>query len=532
MNTYTNSLLSSKIYQYIKRCVFIICIITCVACEQDEHEELLPLMTRTIPGQIISGEKNPYVGELYYTYTLDLGKKYDKEARVTVYTSKFNGYFRGNGQNFNVTSKTLSVPVNTSKVTFDIYWTQEDPNAEIYISNLTSNVQVDAMLTGINVKKQNVPISASLLIGIGDNVTLTAPYHLINNYHRAVWNYDKNLFSLVSEDYSIASSCYKLVLKAIKGGVQSKISVNIDETFLQNWLTVRKGEHSITINDPFKITVNNKFIANGEALIAELPNLSLAPKATVTWEAGTGLSIISGQKSSKAVFEASATVNGYSSIWANINDNGNSYLRKIDSIWIGKPVITSDATKYFMQRRNTVTISPTIKGAQSISWSIVSGNATLMESSDKKQVTIRSNAPFTSSDTIVVSMVASNRSGSKSQQYQIDVPSLAEINFTRIIKSNNSISGEIFCNRNDVDITLMLDWGFSEEGSITFKIQDKFYIYNEGADSKFVTIHLDSTNNFVIVADGANSDVNIGAIYIVDTNENGYLGQQTALSLQ
>lgn len=125
--------------------------------------------------------------------------------------------------------------------------------------------------------------------------------------------------------------------------------------------------------------------------MAEMPKLILAPQAIVNWNSSDGLSLSSGQNSFKAIFNASNMKNGYSSIWVNIVDRSDNYVKKIDSIWIGKPLITSNQTVYSMLERQSVCISPIIEGAQVVSWKLETGNAKLFVNNDLKHVVVNSN---------------------------------------------------------------------------------------------------------------------------------------------
>ena len=515
-----------------KALIFFIIILCFIACEHENCELDNLVSTRTVAGQVITGEMNPVVGEGHYTYTLDFGKKIENWARINISLSSNIGLFSYNDANFKYSNLQLSIPPGTQMYSFKIYWTAEKNNVTIFVNSTNeSKVQVNASLSNINVKMQVVSINAPSTMNLGDSIILLASYRFVNSNHRSVWNYDKTMFSLVLDDYSEANGRYRLILKAIKGGMQSKISLGIEELFLvSNWLNVRKGEHHVIVNDPFEISVSSKFISPGGRLMAEMPKLILAPQAIVNWNSSDGLSLSSGQNSFKAIFNASNMKNGYSSIWVNIVDRSDNYVKKIDSIWIGKPLITSNQTVYSMLERQSVCISPIIVGAQVGSWKLETGNAKLFVNNDLKHVVVNSNAPLNSTDEISILLTAQNVSGTFTERYKVNVPNVAEITFTDVVKSDDKISGRIFCNRSDVDLELMLDWALpNSDNSVLFKIQDNFYTFTDAGSEK-VKIRLKSSNNFEILLSGTSGDFCNAGIHITGISHNAVLGSTPAIS--
>lgn len=211
---------------------FILCII--MSCEKENTQEVGIASTRTISGQTVIGEKNPYVGELYYTYTVSLGNPTKNYSKLRITTLHNSALLRLNsGSHFDDYNLSFMMKAGTSKFTFDVYWTEEATNEIIFLtSDSDSPVQVDTNISGINVKRQAITINAPKTINLGDKIELLAPYSLINSNHKAIWKYDTNIFSKELEDYSESNKQYRLVLKAKKGGVQSKISLDINELFL------------------------------------------------------------------------------------------------------------------------------------------------------------------------------------------------------------------------------------------------------------------------------------------------------------
>lgn len=287
----------------------------------------------------------------------------------------------------------------------------------------------------------------------------------------------------------------------------------------------------MNIINPFKITLKNKYITQGDQFVAEMVDLNLASGATVKWYSAEGISLVSGQGTSKVTYEASNSLNGYSSIWANIADRGDTYLEKIDSIWIGKPIIVSNSNEYVMNVRNDVIISPKIDGAQSIDWSLESGNGNITILNNSKGIVVTSKASFDQSDEIVVALRASNSCGVTTQRYKIKVLSVAQVEFSNIVRdSNDYISSRIICNRDDISLELYLDWALiSEDSTITFKIQDKFYTRN-GAGSESIIIHLNEANSFEIIYNEKDGLGN-GGIYIVGAIGNALIKGTTGLVL-
>ena len=67
-----------------KALIFFIIILCFIACEHENCELDNLVSTRTVAGQVITGEMNPVVGEGHYTYTLDFGKKIEKYRWVCI----------------------------------------------------------------------------------------------------------------------------------------------------------------------------------------------------------------------------------------------------------------------------------------------------------------------------------------------------------------------------------------------------------------------------------------------------------------
>ncbi len=515
--------------------VFILCI---MACERENTQEVYTASTRVIPGQTVTGEKNPYVGESYYTYTVDLGNPTDQFSKLRITTLNNSALIRLNSSsNFESYNFSFIKQAKTRKFTFDIYWTKEVTNEIIFLtSDSDSPVKVETNISGINVKKQVVTINAPHVIYLGDKIELLAPYRMVNSGHRAVWKYDSNIFSKELEDYSEGNSQYRLVLKAKKGGVQSKISLDIDELFLySNWSNVRKGEHTINITNPFKISTDSKYIpANGHFAV-KMPDLDLVSGAVIKWIGGDGLSVVSGQNTKSVTFQASSTKNGYASVSANIEYNGGEYLEKIDSIWIGKPYTPESSYTYSMIDRE-IKLSAFFIGATNVDWVITEGKAELEGTGFN--ILVKSMSKADKDDVIKIIANGNNPCGITQKTFTINVSKMKGYSFDEAINLGlfNTLSYSIQGSK-----PLMAyynNWGSSSnEVYYTFSLKniggtfnisgERFdtviYLFNEkkelissGINIAHSTRYYGGPKKFYIVVENVNNDNNKNVIFTID----------------
>lgn len=121
------------------------------------------------------------------------------------------------------------------------------------------------------------------------------------------------------------------------------------------------------------VTVKEPLIIPGANLIASNQNITYTlkdyyPSATITWQAGNNMVLVSGQGTATATFKASS--NGYATVKAIITYGGKSYTVENSSVLVGinynalYNTIDLDPKELV----GTLTLGSEIKGATSFSW--------------------------------------------------------------------------------------------------------------------------------------------------------------------
>jgi hypothetical protein len=103
---------------------------------------------------------------------------------------------------------------------------------------------------------------------------------------------------------------------------------------------------SIDIKPVLSINSNNTVVCNGNNVSYSIN--SLMSGATITWQAGTNMALVSGQGTANATFRASG--NGYGTVKAIVTYNGENYSLENSQVWVGPPRFISspnyESTQY------------------------------------------------------------------------------------------------------------------------------------------------------------------------------------------
>ncbi len=389
------------------------------------------ISTRSVFQGGITGPQTPEIGRVV-SYKCIMGSAVtENNYELTVKASASGKVRLSEGTDFSKETIKIKVKPDDTTFFFNAIWLEksdETPGIRLSI-NYGSNIigQIDVNPTDAKLKIAN---SGSFLIGGEITVTAT-PQDFGEISGNPVWSYDKQDFSLVKSEKS-SSSCY-ITLKAMTDVTSSPVSVNVPVTYTYSSLTKQTtaiGNTSININSPFGITSETKYMCPDGNIIASMPKLGNVSGATVNWISGTGLTVVTGQGTGTATFQAASSINGYTSIEAKTTYNGKTYSSKIDSIWVGKPIITNTEDQFTIEDRGiSVTISPQAIGLDNTTnykWNLVSGNASLQTSNDGK-VDIKSLAANSSTDNIIVSLDVNNSCGIGTKKFNISVIKGADI---------------------------------------------------------------------------------------------------------
>lgn len=526
----------------MKQILFFIILLVAFSCQSDDLEkdtETLGRVTRSnFPGQSLSGNMNPFVGEDFYSYTVNLDKATTEKLKITI-SSIGGGPILGYGALEPVHNcLTFDLPQGSKTFSFKAYWTQEIDNAcLIVVGESSSGHKIDVSLDDINIKRRKIEISALASSIIGDNVTFSALFPEIPGYdknHRVNWKYDKNFFDYIIED--VNSQGCSITLKAKKSGY-TNVEVFYDELYKKSfWVTTSQGRFCVNIIDPFRIFIDRKTCCPNSFIVARMPDFNLAKQAKVFWSASANLLLVGGQNTQESIFKVSGTSNGYCSIKADVQYNGSMFHSMIDSIWVGKPIITTDSLEYNMVGRNRVCIKADVAGvnplllSEQVKWEIISGHGTIGRFSDNKGFYIESTAPLEVSDKIIALLTAVNQCGTTSKEITVNVPELSFVEIKNVHRDVNSISGILTLPKQNVGLELYLDWAVPEGGKVIFKIQDDLYEY-EGGGSEFKHIQLTpySNPNIGITLENVSQDTGIGGIYITGSTSNVIVGQNSSI---
>lgn len=416
------------------------------------------IITRSVFQGGITGPQTPEIGRVV-SYKCIMGSAVtENNYELTVKASASGKVRLSEGTDFSKETIKIKVKPGDTVFFFNAIWLEKsEATSGIRLSiNYGSNIigQIDVNPTDAKLKIAN---SGSFLIGGEITVTAT-PQDFGEISGNPVWSYDKQIFSLVKSEKS-SSSCY-ITLKAMTDVTSSPISVNVPVTYTYSSLTKQTtaiGNTSIKINSPFGITSESKFMCPDGNIIASMPKLGNVSGATVNWISGTGLTVVAGQGTGTATFQAASSTNGYTSIEAKTTYNGKTYSSKIDSIWVGKPIITNTEDQFTIDdRSDNIHITPKAIGLDKSStykWSLVSGNASLQSSNDGS-INVKSLAPTASTDKITISLMVSNSCGTSIKYFNISVIETAD--FVRTIRGNYGAHIDIYIRAKQVRSSLFL----------------------------------------------------------------------------
>ncbi|WP_308764949.1 hypothetical protein [uncultured Bacteroides sp.] len=391
--------------------------------------ESTEVQTRAVSPGVISGPTSPEIGQVV-TYQCIMSSTATDYHELTISTNSSGKVRFSETLNFRNETLKIAVGPGTKSFFFNAIWLGKSTSS----IRLSINLGSTNLLSDLNVNpidaKINVASSGSYLIG--GEVTFTAtPKQFGSISGTPIWNYDKQKFSLVGSKTD-KSAC-SITLKAITDVTSTPISLSVPITYTYMSLvaeTTALGNLAVKISSPFYITSDTKLVCPDSHITANMPKLNYVSGATVNWISGNGLSIVSGQGTGNAIFAASGSINGYTRIEAKTTYNGKTYSSVIDSIWIGKPIITNTEDQFTIEDRNyNISIKPQaigIDNATNYKWILKSGNASLTTFSNGN-VEIKSLAAPLSTDIITVSLQVNNTCGTSTKDFNISVIKGADI---------------------------------------------------------------------------------------------------------
>ena len=223
------------------------------------------------------------------------------------------------------------IPEGSSFVYIDIFWNEARSDGKIELKFTTGDI---ISLSNIVIKDANneIPLPKMNIIG-PDSLFLLEPttYRLIG--------YDNSVTSVKWEDgkkslFYKNTTGYQTSVTAIQAspiGITGLIAV-INDKFISSNLVIK----NIKIIEP-SLTKSTSIICENQIISYTLKNYY--PNATVTWQAGSNLTLVSGQGTSTATFKGSG--NGKGVVKATVSYDGVSYPIENSDVWVGPPMAAS-----------------------------------------------------------------------------------------------------------------------------------------------------------------------------------------------
>lgn len=398
-----------------------------------ENSETSKLLSTRAAHPIVSftGEKNPIVGHSYpYKVSFSAINSY---SRVSIHIkNSYTGTFFAPAGGY-ANSLFLGVNQFGTSLDFKVLWLDESTNNSINIySDSQFAESIYGNLDGINIKRTPVLITAPEKVVPGATFEVVASFSDLANTSEITWKYVPSEFELISNNKNVITRKITAQFKAKKIVSNSNITLNITEIYSPKgeWFTSGIGTHTISVINPFIISSPLLATCSGSQITFEMSNFNMVSNASVTWTAGNGLSLASGQNTKRAIFNVLETYCGYSNVNATIIYNNTTQNEKSKSFWIGLPIINRTGNKDLVigDRRDEVAIRTTIEGNTSNPiWKLIEGNATITPHPDQAGVNIKSLAPESHSEKIIVSVEVSNPCGSKTEIFEISVLKTPEI---------------------------------------------------------------------------------------------------------
>jgi len=246
----------------------------------------------------------------------------------------------------------------------EVFWneTRSDGKIEIMLDYPYGN---QASLGGIVIKNSNneEPLPAMSITGPESLYLLQPATYKLTGYNSTVktvsWEDGKKSL------YYKNTTGFETTVTAIKPspiGVTGLIAV-INNTFSRPNLVMK----DIKIIEP-SLTKNASIVCNDKTISYTLNNFY--PKATITWQAGSNLTLVSGQGTASATFKGSG--NGKGVIKATITYNGQSYSLENSDVWVGVPPVPQNIVGF--QANSTDSREMLVIPGQSYSFSLPKEN--------------------------------------------------------------------------------------------------------------------------------------------------------------
>lgn len=364
-----------------------------------------------------TGEKNVKVGQAY-TYKV-LFRNAMSQGNLNISSSNGNAILISYGDTFRKDSYKLIYNGET-EINFFVLVVGAANNISLSIScdKIIDNYVVSSKLEGINATYPAIEIKAPTTVLPLEEFDVSVKHKAApNSLFSAEWSSN---FQKLGESYDKTTSTLSLKLKSYPTTSLGthKLSLNLRGKYEPNQqFLIGQASCQIQIANPFKITQMPSL--TGCNKVFEMQDLQLVSGAKITWTAGNGLKLVSGQNTGKAEFTPVEGFQGNTKVQAKIVYHNVTYNETSEEVWVGVPKIVDENQYEITWRKDGVNIIPSINGAESVTWKVVSGNITY--SAVPSGAFVQTSLPSNQSGTAIIEVNATNACGISIKTYEIKI---------------------------------------------------------------------------------------------------------------
>ena len=341
---------------------------------------IFPIFLYAQTSVTISGELKPSPNQTYSYY---IASGLHGISRTNATWTVTNGHFNNAG-------KTTTLTQDVDIMYIDVVWTKPGQTGTLKYSYTNGNSSYSGQLTvaiqggstgggntgggnngggyngGVIDPRPQIPIE----IKTSNNVN-TFPsneeIHLsiqngavVNGSNSVKWSVDSTFFDIVSQSNNVGE--YRVLVLRPKNKIgETKIS-SIYKSKIFDYI----GDVKLNITKPdYKILNSTSIICLNNTITYSINNLSARLAESITWQAGSNLTLVSGQGTSTATFKGSG--NGKGVVKATVTYDGVSYPIENSDVWVGAP--TGSASEIVLEKANvTVYLEANLPGSTNYSW--------------------------------------------------------------------------------------------------------------------------------------------------------------------
>ncbi|MDU1889537.1 MAG: T9SS type A sorting domain-containing protein [Dysgonomonas sp.] len=306
----------------MKKLLLVLCGVLFVCCGVFGQD------VKSLSGPTTVSAKSVHRYTLYFTKALDSNTKFCFEV--------IHGYF--GKQNGTISVKKEAYTGDTF-VNIDVYWADVEITGAYLCAYKESHSGNKVYLRNIKVTKDGSGASGGSVEGnIEGPIILYSSeigkYSLeVETSDQYVWIFDSKFLDRVNNksNYYYSKEEY-FQAKNIYGVEKTKIRAY---TLDAAGNTKNLSDFIVTLVGTPVIQSASKNICNDESVSYTLEHLEYFPNATISWQASTNMTLVSGQGTSNATFKGIS--GGSAEVKAIVNYNGKEYIAENSNVWVGRP---------------------------------------------------------------------------------------------------------------------------------------------------------------------------------------------------